>query len=266
MQMLLARWQHRRNPPKSNTFERPSFYFPAKPEDVVGITTNPNGRGVDEFVPIGFESYVWLPNPAWKWVDPEHKGAISFAPYDNQRDLWAIPVSWSEIARANGKQMDKHAIWREICGRSTDEGRRAVSPEQNWTWAPSEQNIEPFVVPSLAKVLSRWTSPNTRCLSGKWEGGGSDWESEVRLAFSHWTYCVWSCRFDELVEWLKQPNSFERDIHLPHVIWPEDRSWFLAILYSGWWSYLGGSRELVDLIVESDEIEGYEVKISDHAR
>lgn len=242
----------------------PSFYTPAKSSDVEGFEISLEGRGVDGVVPIGYESYVWLPNPAWKWVEPEHDGAVVYESQEQKPDLWALPVRWSEVAAANGKQMDKRSRWTEICGPHTNHGGRAISPHQNWTWAPREQNIEPSAVNILAQLLSDWTSREGRCLSGKWEGSGFDWETKPRITFPNWTYYVWSCRFGDLIDWLKQPDSSERDSEMPHVIWPEDRSWFLAILYSGYSSYVAGPKSLINAILESD-LEAYEIELSDQA-
>lgn len=241
----------------------PSFYKPAKPGDVDGFEIHPVGRAIDGVVPLGFEAIVWLPNPAWKWVEPNYEGAVAYEWNNHEPNHNAIPVKWSEIAAANNKSMDRKSRWNEICGPHTDRGQQALSPSQNWTWAPREQHIEQSTVVLLEELLSHWTSPDDRCLSGKWEGG-SDWESKVTLTFPHWTYYIWSCRFDDLITWLKQPNSSERSSDMPHVIWPEDRSWFLAILYSGYSSYVAGPRRLIDAILESD-VEAYEVEPSDQA-
>ena len=260
--LLFANWYHRKD--SSSNMEQgepPSFYSPAQPADIEGIEINPDALAIDGCVPLGFEAYVWLPNPAWKWVEPDHEGAIAMEASDRKPSRFALPIKWSEVAAANGKQMTKHTRWHEICGPHSDYGSRALSPSQNWTWAPQEQNIEQSAVDILENVLSRWTSLDDRCLSGRWEGS-SDWDTEVRLAFANWTYYVWSCRFGNLVDWLKQPNTFERERQMPHVIWPQDRSWFLAILYSGFSSYVAGPREMIDAILDS-ELEAYEVKTSD---
>lgn len=243
--------------------EPPSFYSPAQLADIKGFEMSPDGRAIDGFVPLGFEAYVWLPNPAWKWVEPDHKGAIAMEASDRKPSRFAVPIKWSEVAAANGTRMDKHTRWHEICGPHSDNCSKALSPTQNWTWAPQEQNIEQSTVHTLETVLSRWTSLDGRCLSGRWEGS-SDWDTEVRLAFADWTYYVWSCRFGDLLDWLKQPSTFERECQMPHVVWPEDRSWFLAILYSGYSSYVAGPRELIDAICGSG-LEAYEVKPSDQA-
>ena len=264
MRLLYERWRYGHQA----AFMRhepgpPLFYKPAKPGDVEGFDIHPVGRGIDGVVPLGYQGYVWLPNPAWKWVEPTHEGALKFDPSDQETELMAIPVKWSEIATANGKRMDRKSRWHEICGPFTDHGEKALSPSQNWTWAPQEQNIEQSAVVVLEDLLSRWTSHGDRCLCGKWEGG-SDWDSKVLLSFPNWTYYIWSCRYDDVITWLKQPDSYERSSDMPHVIWPEDRSWFLAILYSGISTYVAGPRDLIDSIVASD-LEAYEVEPSDQA-
>lgn len=264
MRLLREKWRYGYSAPfMAHEPGPPLFYKPAEPGDVEGFEISPVGRGIDGKVPLGFEAYVWLPNPAWKWVDPTHEGAVEQGYNDQEPNRMVIPVRWSEVAAANGQHMDRKSRWNEICGPHTDYGQQALSPNQNWTWAPEEQNIEQSTVVVLEELLSRWTSPNDRCLCGKWEGG-SDWDSKVRLAFPHWTYYIWSCRFDDLITWLKQPNSGERNSDMPHVVWPDDRSWFLAILYSGYSSYVAGPKELIDEILASD-IETYEVEPSDQA-
>lgn len=236
------------------------FYSPAAAGDVEGILVP--GSGVGAYVPEGFEAYAWLPNPAWKWVPPGSDGALSNARAPDA-DLWAKPVTWSEVARANGLPMDRNTRWHEISGPRTSHGHRALSPDQAWTWAPGEGTIEPFAVHTLYELLSRWTGRDDRCLAGKWEGAGGGWETKVHLVTPHWTYHVWACAFGDLMDWLGQPDSFEREQDLPHVIWPESREWFFACLYSGCWSYLAGSLQLIGAVVASD-LEAHEVELSDH--
>lgn len=236
----------------------PSFYEPAAPDDVAGMEMD--GSGVGEFVPSGFEACAWLPNPAWKWVRPESEGATpDFR--DDRPGQWAKPVKWSEVAASTGKAMNERARWPEISGPSTEHGSLALSPDQTWTWGPTEGTLEPSIAKTLCKTLTHWTDLEDRCLCGIWEGGSSGWDTKVKLVGPHWTYFVWACRFGDLTDWLVQPNSFEREAHQPHVVWPEDRNWFWATLYSGCSNYFAGPRQLVDAILESD-VEAYEVELS----
>lgn len=132
LRLLLAKWRYRRDPfMMMNEPGPPSFYSPAKSSDVEGFEISPEGRGVDGVVSSGYESYVWLPNPAWKWVEPEHDAAETYKSHHEEPDLMALPVKWAEVAAANGKQMDKRTRWTDICGPHTDYGRRALSPNQN---------------------------------------------------------------------------------------------------------------------------------------
>ena len=50
----------------------------------------------------------------------------------------------------------------------------------------------------------------------------------------------------------------------PHIIWPRDRKWCLATLYSGFSNYLAGPRTLIDAVLGSD-LEAYESELSNHA-
>ena len=269
LQLLWAQYRHR------NKFNMkldelgiqhgfPSFYEPAKPSDVEGFVIDDEIKGVGNVVPCGYESYVGLPNPAWKWVEPGTEGATPEYSGSGREELWSKPVKWVEVAEANGKSMNKRVWWSEISGPSTEHGQRALSPDQPWTWAPHEQGFEPNTANILFEILLRKTSRDDRCLCGKWEGGSSGWETDVKIAWPSWEYFVWSCRFGDLIDWLNEADSFHRDTEMPHVVWPEDRSWFLSILYSGYWNYVAGSRELIDEVL-STELETYEVELSDHA-
>ena len=237
----------------------PTFYRRAKPSDVDGFEINEERDGVGAWVPSGFEAYAWLPNPAWKWVAPETEGARL-----NHDKLWTKPVRWSEVASANDKEMDSHTYWGDICGPCADHGHGALSPDQNWTWAPTEQYFEPEYANVLFDILSQTTSLDERCLSGKWEGSSTGWETNVTIGGPSWLYFVRSHRFGDLINWINRTESFARESNMPNVIWPENRAWFVAILYSASWNYIAGSRELVDAVLAS-ELEAYEIAFDDQS-
>ncbi|MCY3623313.1 MAG: hypothetical protein OXH68_16595 [Gammaproteobacteria bacterium] len=244
--------------------ELPAFYRRAEQTDVDGIVINGGSWTVGDFLPVGFEAYVRLPNPFWKIVAEGTEGAVRQRsdPGDDDPDVWAKPVRNSEIAEANGLRMTHDTGSGEICGPS--DGYRAASADQAWSWGPSECNIEPFVADRLFRILSSETDPKDRCLSGQWEGGSSGWDSDVRLATRGWSYFVWRARFCDIAEWLRQPCTFERDMHVPQIVWPVARQWFLATLYSGHSNYLAGSRTLIDTVLTSG-LEAYEVGLTDKA-
>lgn len=243
----------------------PSIYMRAGAGDIDGIVVDGDRGAVGQFVPTGFEAYAWLPNPAWKWTAPGAHGAIENFIDDHEGGLWARPVKWIDVATASGLDMHRETRWSDISGPTIQYGNRAVSPEQEWTWGPREGTLEPFVAESLFNLLSRWTQPGGRCLSGKWEGAvGREWRTDVKLATPHWDYFIWACKFGDLGEWLAQPDTFERSEGVPHVLWPASREWFIANLYSGHSNYLAGSRELIEAVMNSS-LEAYEVELSDRS-
>ena len=164
------------------------------------------------------------------------------------------------IAEAAGKKMDKDTRWGDVCG-TYDESAFALdiarAPGMAWTWGSREGTIEPVTAKLLFNLLAATTGREDRCLVGQWDGG-SCWSTEIELDTAYWNYFVGASRFGDLGEFLRAPETFERSAHIPHVVWPTDRKWFLATLYSGCSNYVAGSRELIDAVLEG-KLEAYEV-------
>ena len=268
---LLARYRlwHARRKSRAHTrarrrrYDLPRFYRRAKPTDVQGLVVTGKSWTVGDFLPVGFEACVRLPNPFWKIVAKDTAGALVHPADggDRREDTWATPVPCSEVAAANGLRMTHDAGWPEICG--PHDRHLAARPDQAWSWAPRECDLDPLMAERLFRLLARETDPRDRCLAGQWEGG-SDWTTRVLLVTRGWNYFVWRAPFRDVAAWLQQPDSFERDLHVPHVLWPADRRWFLATLYSGHSNYLAGARTLIDT-VRASELEAYEVALTDGA-
>ena len=240
----------------------PTIYTPATPEDVDGLTIRGPSRTVGNFTPVGFEAYAWLPNPIWKKVAPGTSGAILNTESSGDSRWWK-PMKWAEVAAAHGVTMAKDTGLHEIWGPVDPKTGRYADPGEEWGHGPSEGTLEPFIADALFSILGRETTAQDRCLVGQWEGGSS-WLTEVRLLTPHWNYLVWRAEFGDIAEWLGQPDSFDREVDCPHVIWPADRKWFIATLYSGFSNYVAGSRALIDTILASD-VEAYETELSAQA-
>ena len=175
-------WQHRREWQKSDI---PGFYKRARQGDVEGLAIRGNSWTVGDFLPEGFEAHVRLPNPFWKVVPPNTEGAIAFKAGGGEdfEDRWAKPLRHSEVAEANGLRMTHDASWAAICG--AHDGHLAESPDQVWSWAPHECNVEPFVAEALFRILASESGPNGRCLCGQWEGGRGKQTLGYRRAARH---------------------------------------------------------------------------------
>ncbi len=259
-------WRARRDWGRSlRMYDLPRFYRRAKQSDVDGLIINGTSWTVGDFLPVGYEAHVRLPNPFWKIVAENTEGALLHKADtgDGHDDTWVKPVSCAEVGAANGLRMTHDSGWSAICG--PHDAHLAASPDQAWSWAPRECDLDPLMAERLFRLLARETAPKDRCLSGQWEGGSRDWTSDVLLVTRGWNYFVWRAPFRDIAGWLQQPDSFERHLHVPHVVWPADRGWFLATLYSGHSNYLAGSRTLIDAVLTS-ELEAYEVALTDQAR
>ena len=254
-------WQHQR---KRRESELPGFYKRAGRGDVEGLVIRGDSWTVGDFLPEGFEAYVQLPNPFWKIVPPNTEGAVHFEPEpgENAQDQWAKPLRHSEIAEAHGLRVTQDTDWDAIC-RARD-AQLAANQNEVWSWPPHECNIEPFVAQALFRILLSESGPNCRCLSGQWEGGSANWDTDVLLVTRGWNYFIWRARLKRVAAWLQRPYSYERDLHIPHIIWPADRKWCLATLYSGHANLLAGSRSLIDRVLSS-ELEAYSVELTDTA-
>ncbi len=105
------------------------------------------------------------------------------------------------------------------------------------------------------------TSPRVRTRAGAGRRASATSTRSLRSG----CYGCWRASFRSIAEWLQQQYSFERHLHVPHVVRPTDRRWFLATLYSGQSNHLAGSRALIDKVLES-ELDNCEVALPDEAR
>lgn len=186
----------------------PRFYRRAKPNDVRDLVVTGRSWTVGDFLPAGFDAYLRLPNPFWKIVAAHTENAILHGA-DGREGTWAKPVRCSEVAEANGRRMTRETTWSHICG--PHDAHLATSPDQVWSWAPHECDLDPVTAQRLFQLLASETNPNDRCLCGQWEGGSSGWDTDVLLARDtdvllatrHWSYFVWRARFGDVARWLQ---------------------------------------------------------------
>ena len=167
-------WRARRDWRRSRRmYDRPRFYRRARQSDVDGLLINGTSWTVGDFLPVGYQAQARLPNPFWKIVAESTEGAMLHKADtgDGRDDTWVKPVSCAEVAAANGLRMTHDSGWSEICG--PHDAHLAASPDQAWSWAPHECDLDPLMAERLFRLLASETGPTDRCLCGQWEGGGS---------------------------------------------------------------------------------------------
>jgi hypothetical protein len=59
---------------------------------------------------------------------------------------------------------------------------------------------------------------------------------------------------------LESPTWFDQS---PNLWWPQDRAWFVATEVDHAWTYIGGSRELIGLLMADKRLEILQTKPSD---
>ena len=67
-------------------YDLPRFYRRARQGDIEGLVVNGRSWTVGDFLPVGFEAYVRLPNPFWKIVAKDTEGALV-----HQDEEWRRP-------------------------------------------------------------------------------------------------------------------------------------------------------------------------------
>ena len=126
-------------------YDLPRFYRRAKQSDVDGLVINGANWTVGDFLPVGYEARVRLPNPFWKIVAENTEGALLHKADtgDGHYDTWVKPVSCAEVAAANGLRMTHDSAWSDICG--PHDAHLTASPDQAWSWAPRECDLDPLM-------------------------------------------------------------------------------------------------------------------------
>jgi hypothetical protein len=59
--------------------------------------------------------------------------------------------------------------------------------------------------------------------------------------------------------WLDDVDRHQRDPQTPAVFWPDDRAWFVANDTDDAWTFVAGSRSLVEALVADPDLEAFEL-------
>jgi hypothetical protein len=198
---------------------------------------------VGAIVPTGFEDYVRLFHPAYRM-----SGDVD------------IPVPWSRIASLAGIELEGDTAWQDIVRQESERANPV------WSDLPRQGTFLSGQTKPLIEILTRHTQTPGDCQFAIWDGyGGLDydgrWPGAHRLELPGRGYVVLrgpveaaSFSFDDLPIWQS-----------PNLWWPRDRSWFVATEIDYSWSYVGGSRECIQQLLGSGDLETIRVRSDDPA-
>jgi flavin-binding protein dodecin len=203
---------------------------------------HPFGQDTGSVVPAGFDAYCRIFHPV--------RSASRWEP---------STTTWAEVAALNGRVVHSSMQYHQI---STPVGS---SPPSHYECA---QELEWGECPvairtALVNALRRATSTPDHCWFCVWEGYGAiDYPTQlVKVIHPHRSYGLYGGSIDAALVPL--------DDHFtgisPNLWWPDDHQWIVATEIDFAWTYVGGTRALIQELTESDQIEALPVELSERS-
>jgi hypothetical protein len=226
--------------------------------DWIGVRLHPfTAYDVGAVIPTGFAAYARILHPASTWRDH-------------------TDVMWSEVAASTGKIIHPlvqfHAIATPVADRELG--------ERPWSDEPRTGTLSDRQVRALSGLVGRHTSTPEACWFCLWEGYGYFATGGVVQARAYFvegshrrlprlpfifrkkperrsvttkrvtpnnarSYLLFTGSVRDAVGWEDGPN----------IWWPEDRAWCVASEIDHPYSYVGGSVELIEELLDDPGLE-----------
>lgn len=199
----------------------------------------PFADGVGSFVPPVFDAYARLLHPA------EGEGGS--------------PIRWAEVAAWSGGTIHALVQWMPMArGRLATTARPFVAP-------PADGRLTPDTLAALCDLLASHTATPDLCYFGVWEGYGwvpQEARPPAHLELPERTHLMFRGPLGSVQEIGSHLGGFFRQ-ESPSLMFPSDRSWFVATEVDLDSTYVGGSRELIGAILEDERLEAWPVSPTD---
>lgn len=209
-------------------------------------------KSVGDLVPAGFDAYVRVMHPAYR------VGGNGVR----------TPVRWTDIAAIHGRSFQEEL--RRVDESATPSGRaywltdEAENEGEHGLWhiQPDVGHVPEDVCAALVPELKSFTRTPHRVTSLVWDGFGVDYLSRRALGAFDLKFerrCfVYESPIDEVFE-LVAP----RFVISPALWFPADRAWCVSTDIDDTWSYVGGSRALMDRLLGNINLEAAMVSRDD---
>lgn len=226
---------------------------------------------VGAVVPTGFEAYARVFHPAL-----------------TSRDWKEEEIRWSEVAAWSGRAVHPEMQFHAIADPMASD--RAVEPSP-WSGEPRLGVLSRSQSAALIGLLSGFTSTPDSCWFCLWDGYGQVTGAIASLTAvkdgsppsagarrpRRWHLGARSPRATRSLPDRKRVRLPNRDYLLfreplakaegwedgPNLWWPDDHAWCVASEIDHPYSYVGGSQELIDAIVNDPAIESLQAKVTD---
>jgi hypothetical protein len=192
--------------------------------------------GVAALLPAVFPAYARVFHPAARYVGDDD-----------------VPVSWAEVAEANGTVAHPLMQWPAVTGGWQYLHEDSQPPA--WDGAPAEGHLPVEVAALLVEVLARHTTTPGECWFGRWDGFGFDHDMltgipRLPLPGAKDVLLARGAVADAVHNLAPEPHE-----QSPNLWWPADRSWCVVTDIDQMSTYVGGSEACIADLLAADGLE-----------
>ena len=192
--------------------------------------------GVAGLVPAVFPAYARVFHPAYRYVGDDD-----------------VPVSWAEVAAANGTVAHPLMQWPAVTGGWEYVNEDSQPP--TWDGAPAEGHLPVAVAGLLASLLGRHTTTPDACWFGRWDGFGYDEPRleglpRLSLAGGHDVVLVRGTVADVVRNLAPEPHEQSANLW-----WPADQAWCVVTDIDLMSTYVGGSTACISDLLATPGLE-----------
>lgn len=252
----------------------------AAPAEWIVRSIHPFAQDVGAIVPEGFEAYSRVFHPAGRYRDlPSYRS-----------------VTWAEIARANGKEVHAEMQFEFLVpSECFDHAKNCRSTQAGlWDAPPTEGELDGDLAGELSRLLSRHTSSPSLCYFAYWNGWGDstlampppttadERNRQIEILRSYETGDVFRGTprgmRDEAATFSIPGRDFflfegdlaeattgwsSDDDQCASMWWPADRSWCVATEIDFDSTYVGGSKDCTDALLDDASLEALNTSVHD---
>lgn len=184
-------------------------------------------------------------------------------------DQWPVPqesaIRWADVAAAFGTAMHPLVNLDGLARRPWSGEADIVTPTgARYKW-PAGGLIPPDLLTHLVETLAKFTTTPDVGVAGIWEGfGGYTFPPGPRLELPHRNHVLFEVGATAFSDptwldraiWCRTPDDRPQT---PAILWPDDRAWVLTNDVDDEYSFIGGSRDLIDALVADPATECLEI-------
>jgi hypothetical protein len=234
----------------------------AQAEWVKGRLDDPTAGTVSSIVPAGFDAYAKILHP----VETPRLGDRL--------------VRWIEVANWGGQVLTAQSQWLDVAMPE----HRPRDPRPWRSQGPKQGTLDSEDARALAEIAQAHTGTPEQCWCCIWDGFGwwsRRWyapaghispppPSPIPIEAKEWARVHTRYR-DYLLYEASLETTFMESIealegHSPNLWWPADRAWCVGTDIDDRATYVGGSRALVDALLQSDVLEAFDVDATESTR